>query len=237
MLILCTILFVLVIIAMIRMPSNEEYDRRFKERQEAIKLAKQKERNQVISHERNIIQSQEKLFKPDWKCFQDKLEEVNVHRVFHFTDKSNVASIIANGGILSCHYLDENKIKINKPNSSIQSRENDKLAGLNDYVRLSFTSENPMMYIALRDSRITDPVVLEIDRVLLYKSDTMFSNVNAQSAKGIDGSFNGFCKINFLVFKEQYFDLIPANKKYYLAEVLIRRKIPLKFIKNINKYI
>ncbi len=93
-----------------------------------------------------------------------------------------------------------------------------------------------MMYVAKKEGRIHDPVILEIDRILLYKKDTMFSNINADNHNNkIGSSFACFSTIEFAVFSGHYFNLDTSKKKYYLAEVLIRQKVPLRFVSNIDK--
>ena len=44
-------------------------------------------------------------------------------------------------------------------NSDELSRKIDKTLGLENYVRLSFNQKNPMMFISLKEQRVSSPVV------------------------------------------------------------------------------
>jgi hypothetical protein len=64
-------------------------------------------------------------------------------------------------------------------NSSEGSRKMDAAAGLQDYVRLSLCSKNPMMFVALAEKRITDPVMLEIKLEVVSRPNVIFYDSNA----------------------------------------------------------
>ena len=55
----------------------------------------------------------------------------------------------------------------------------DERKGLGDFVRLSFTPRHPMMYVALREGRLSDPVILEISLGVVLIPGTLFSDRNA----------------------------------------------------------
>ena len=75
-------------------------------------------------------------------------------------DRSCLPSI-AEHGLLSWVGLDKEDIGGRKGSSEL-SRALDTSKGLGDFVRLSFTTRHPMMYVAQKDGRLLDPVVLEI---------------------------------------------------------------------------
>ena len=66
-------------------------------------------------------------------------------------------------------------------NSSELSHRLDAKAGLADFVRLSFCKKHPMMYLALKDQRISRPVVLEIKLEVVSRPGVLFCAINAAS--------------------------------------------------------
>ena len=86
------------------------------------------------------------------------LREHGILALFHFTDASNLESIRKNG-LLTWKKFGEMKIDA-KMNSSELSQKLDSRKGLADFVRLSLCKKHPMMYIALKDKRISVPGVL-----------------------------------------------------------------------------
>lgn len=123
------------------------------------------------------------------------LKSKGITKLYHFTDRANVQSIIDNGGIYSWQACDRNGITIKKPGGSVTSRSLDAYRGLGNYVRLSFSRNHPMMYAAKNDGRISDPVILEIDLSVAGLSSTKFSDRNATRngaiiASGYDGAKN-----------------------------------------------
>ena len=227
--IICVVLFILyALFSFDTTETNSQKEAREKREREEAELR--------IRLEDQRVSAQSHLFKHNWKDFQKILEENKVFSLFHFTDRSNLHSIKHNDGLFSWNYCEKNGINVHRPNSTNRSRYYDKEFGLENFVRLSFTRDNPMMFVARKEQRIQDPVVLEIDRLLLYKKDTLFSNINADSHNNkIEGTYECFSTIEFSVFSNHYFNLDTSRKKFYLAEVLVRQKIPLRFIKNIDK--
>ena len=71
--------------------------------------------------------------------------------------------IIRKFGLMSAAVLVKKAIP-SKMNSDELSRNLDAKAGLEDYVRLSFCSNNPMMHVARKEKRISNPVLLRIER-------------------------------------------------------------------------
>ena len=99
--------------------------------------------------------------------------------LYHFTDRRNIPSIKRHGGLLSWSYCEKHKIDIPNPGGGNLSRKLDEMRNLQDYVRLSFTTEHPMMYVAMKDERISNPVILRIDPSVVYLQHTMYADMNA----------------------------------------------------------
>lgn len=161
-----------------------------------------------------------------------------ITKLYHFTDRANIQSIIDNGGLYSWKVCDNIGISINRPGGNITSRLLDQNRGLENYVRLSFTRNHPMMYVAQDDGRISDPVILEIDLSVVNLSTTMFSDRNAaKNGAIIQGGRDGALNINFQVVRQpDHFNLTLDEKEFYQAEILVWEKIPISCITNIDNY-
>ena len=174
-------------------------------------------------------------YKPNWQNFQTILQQHGITKLYHFTDRANLSSIRANGGLYSWHYCQQNNIIIPKPGGSPTSWILDERKGLQNFVRVSFVRDHPMLFIAQKDGRITSPVLLEINIELIYKTATKFATQNAaKNGVTADPTFEKFSSIKFPILRRSYFDLTAEEKPFYQAEILVLQEIPLKYITNIN---
>ena len=166
------------------------------------------------------------------------LRSQGITKLYHFTDRANIQSIINNGGLYSWKACENRGITINRPGGSDTSRSLDSYRGLGNYVRLSFSRNHPMMYVAQNDGRIIHPIVLEIDLSVAGLGTTLFSDRNATKngaiiAAGYDGAKN----IHFSTVKQPtHFDLPINEKEFYQAEVLVLERVPISCITNIDLY-
>lgn len=178
--------------------------------------------------------------KSNWQEFKAVLEVHGINKLYHFTDRDNLESIIKNGGLYSWMDCERKGIKINKPGGSTVSRQLDTSRSLGDYVRLSFTTQHPMMYVAMKDGRISNPVILEIDLEVVYWNESIYANLNAASYKAIPNigpNISDFKQIHFQSLKaRKHFDLPENEQPYFQAEVLVKNFIPLEYIKNIGNF-
>ena len=174
----------------------------------------------------------------NWLEFQVILDQHHIKKLYHFTDRENLQSIINNNGLYSWADCEEKGIIIVKPGGGEPSRKLDKKHGLQNYVRLSFTKRHPMMYVAKEDGRINDPVILEINPEILYEEDTLFSDKNAASNDAhVGGTLDDFKKIHFKsVQARRHFDLEESERPYFQAEVLVKNFVPLSYIINIHDF-
>ena len=165
-------------------------------------------------------------------------KEHNINTPYHFTDRKNLESIIQNGGLYSWKDCIEQKISIPIPGGDRLSRSLDENKGLEYYVRTSFTKNHPMMFQALSEGRIEDPVILEIDLDVITWKDTMFCDKNSIRNDACHGSrIEDFVKIHFDTTQfPNHFDLEDPETPFYQAEVMVKHFIPLKYIKNIDKF-
>lgn len=174
--------------------------------------------------------------KENWEGFQDILSINGITKFYHFTDSENLNSIRKYGGLYSWWKADQLGIEIPKAGGIGFGRGLDLHYGLENYVRLSFTKNHPMLYIAKRENKILNPVILEIDISVAYLEDTRFSNMNATKTGHKQGkNLEDLSRIKFeLVNKASHFDISENEKHYYQAEILVLEKIPIEYITNLN---
>ncbi len=171
----------------------------------------------------------------NWQKFKTILEHYNISKLYHFTDRENLECIIREGGLYSWADCVERGIKIMKPGGSDLSRKLDRKHNLQHFVRVSFTDKHPMMYAAMNEGRINDPIVLEIDPSVIYEENTMFSDMNATKNEAHMGqTIKDFECIHFeSITAENHFNLEEDEQPYFQAEILVRNFIPLEHISNI----
>lgn len=173
--------------------------------------------------------------KKDAYLISKHLNDIGITCFFHFTDRSNLQSIIDNGGLYSWSYCSTNGIVITRPGGDELSRQLDRRFSLHDYVRLSFCKEHPMKYVCLKSKRIITPATLEIDTSVAEFEHTLFSDINAaDSSHRKGGSFEFLKSIDYSIFMRNYFDLSPNEKKKYQSEILVKTWIPVKYILNLK---
>ena len=88
----------------------------------------------------------------NWEQFKKLLEQHNIKKLYHFTDRDNLENIIKNGGLYSWKDCQERGIAIPKPGGGgvgSVSWSLDERDGLEHYVRISFTRQHPMMFVAM----------------------------------------------------------------------------------------
>lgn len=177
----------------------------------------------------------------NWQDFKEVLDQHNIQTLYHFTDRDNLKDIINNGGLYSWKDCLDKGITIAKPGGGgpgSLSWQLDQRQGLEYYVRVSFTRQHPMMYIAMNEGRISNPVILEIDPEVIYDDNVKYSNMNAtRNGANIGNDFCDFKSIHFDTVKARnHFDLDIDEQPYYQAEILVKKFIPLSSIKNIGNF-
>lgn len=188
------------------------------------------EKTQV--QEVEIQKDSQSNLKENRELFKSELANNEISCLYHFTDRSNLSSIVNNGGLYSWKSCEINGIDIISPGGDNTSRSLDSYYGLDDFVRLSFVSKHPMMFAALKQDRISDPVVLKVSTDVVLWKETRFSDMNATRNGHNEGpTINDFRSINFSVLKRKdYFSLEEQERQYYQAEVLVKSFIPMEFI-------
>ena len=170
--------------------------------------------------------------------YLDLLANNGITKLYHFTDRDNLQSIVDNGGLHSWADCEDKGITIAKPGGDMTSRDLDRRGGHQRYVRVSFTRNHPMMYVAQKEGRISNPVILEISLDVVTLSDTLFSDRNAvKNGANIGGTYSDLMRIHFSTVKQpNHFNLDDDEKEFYQAEVLVKNFIPLSQITNISSF-
>ena len=136
--------------------------------------------------------------KSNWLDFKAILDQHKIVKLYHFTDRDNLESIIKNGGLYSWGDCEDRGIKIAKPGGGLLSRDLDRRDHLQHYVRVSFTTQHPMMYVAMQDGRLSNPVILEIDPDVIYWQDSKYAIMYASRSGANKGStLEDFTQIHF----------------------------------------
>lgn len=176
--------------------------------------------------------------KNNWQEFKAILEQNGIKKLYLFTDRDNLDSIISNGGLYSWADCESRGITIAKPGGSQQSRSLDRRDGLQNFVRVSFTSQHPMMYVAMNDHRISNPVILEIDTDVIFWKGSKYADRNAtKNGARVGSTLEDFKRIHFRSVKaKKHFDLEIDEQPYYQAEILVPNYIPLQYITNIGNF-
>lgn len=176
--------------------------------------------------------------KNNWQEFKNVIEEKGIKKLYHFTDRDNLESIIKNGGLYSWADCDKKGISILKPGGGNLSRSLDARDGLQHYVRVSFVKDHPMMFVAMNEQRISNPVVLEIDPEVVWWQDSLYCNKNVtRNDASYGGSVEHFKQVHFdTVLKNRYFDLAEEERPFYNAEVMVKNFIPIQYITNIGNF-
>lgn len=176
--------------------------------------------------------------KNNYQEYLQVLRNNGITTLYHFTDRDNLQSIVDNGGLLSWADCENKGIKIPKPGGDLTSRDLDCRRNHQHYVRVSFTKNHPMMYVAQREGRISNPIILEISIEVIAWEETLYADRNAvKSGANIGGSLGDLSRIHFnTVKKANHFNLDDSEKEFYQAEVLVKNFIPLSMVTNLNKY-
>lgn len=95
-----------------------------------------------------------------------------------------------------------------------------------------------MMYVAKSQGRIQNPIVLKINPEICLFEETKFSDMNATKTGHKCGqTLEDLVRIRFAVVRQNtHFDLSDEDKPYYQAEVLVKTRLPIEWITNINAF-
>lgn len=243
--------------------SGKEQELANKKREEEEIRKKQEEEERRKEEIRR--EAERAKYRSDKDDIMKVLQDNGIQYLYHFTERENLPLIKKLGGLYSLNgilckleetlkniddkfkRLDQNKIEFCdsgvwyswKPSASFSSMQRDYDMKLEDYVRLSFCEKHPMMYNALSDGRIVDPVILIIKIDVAALKETSYSNMNATIRRreelNIGGTLDDLKQVHFETVRQQnHFNLDDFEKPFYQAEVMVKSFVPAEYIININ---
>ncbi len=158
--------------------------------------------------------------------------------LYHFTDKRNIDGIKEYGGILSFKELCNTTGKTIYWGGNDWSHNADRMNNVDDYVHLCFLKNHPMEYIAKTEGRIKDTIWISVKHDILLVQGVRFTNdVSNKSGVVLLQNEQAINEFDFeALFK--YIDFrIEGNQerktKVEKYEVLIPKKVPIKYLGNI----
>jgi hypothetical protein len=99
-----------------------------------------------------------------------KLIEGRIQRLFHFTDRKNLESIVECGGLYSLKRQKMFSIPVKRYGGSTDSQSVIRYEDLDKYISLSLINNHPMRGKAISEGRIDECIDFEIDpEVMLWK--------------------------------------------------------------------
>ena len=163
------------------------------------------------------------------------LDDYGIKYIYHMTHYRNIESILENG--LLSH--NNNLVSESIDNEEVNDRRNkldpihDK--NIHDYVPFYFNPRNPMLY-AKREIQ-EDIVILAFSRKLLLKNKVIFTDGNA-AVHNTDfyNDLNDLEQLNWKCINSQYWNDCEDGKREIMAEVLVNKKVKIKYLKKIYCY-
>lgn len=162
----------------------------------------------------------------------------HIPRLYHFTDRRNLDSIRARGGLYPLSELVAKGISIPAPGGNQWSHDADGIKGMDRYVHLCFRSNHPMEYVARQDGRIGDTIFLEIHPAVMQFAGVMFTSDVSNKAGVQSVPIKQAVEIidfEVLYTRTDWSDptIQQRLKQAEKCEVLVPCHIPLSHIRNI----
>ena len=203
-----------------------------KQIKESIKSNPKKKSNEEAKLRLNPFERFSGPFKSDVFEFAFRLRMNGHYCFYHFTDRSNLASIVQNGGLYSWSALRELNIS-SKMGGDDFSHRLDMQKGLQDYVRLGIATDHPMMH-RLEENGY-DLVILCVHPIVAMFENTLFSNINATDSDCIvGGELANLWSLSKFAGMKSYVKKSDKFFKPKQGEVLIPNFLPIQFIMNIH---
>jgi len=161
-----------------------------------------------------------------------------VHTLFHFTDRRNLALIRDLGGLHPLATLREMGVAIPASGGNQLSHDLDAANGMDRYVHLCFRANHPMEYAARLDGRIVDSVFLEVHPDVLRWEGVRYTpdiaNTTGVAVYTIEQA-TAILDLEVLYTRTNWSD--PAIQQRLQqaerCEILVPQTIPLALIRNV----
>ena len=185
----------------------------------------------ILTNEREV--NYETRFKKDRKAIHDYLVSKGIKYFYHFTERNKLPSIIKQGGIISYKKCLDLGIVIPSTSDMSKSRDVDASFDLQDYVRVSYCRYLPKIAERKLDED-KDWVLLRISTEVAELEETMFTDMEATRKEHHHGAqYEDLLKVNIEATQRPVTELDPEYWQNQ-AEVMIKERIPMKYILNIT---
>lgn len=163
---------------------------------------------------------------------KDILTRYKIDGLWHFTDRSNLAMVKQQNGLLSLGEIRRRGVAVPVPGGNQWSHDADQFKGLHEYVHLTFVDNHPMLYIARQEGRITDPVWLKIDVSILLAPGVLFTNdvsnkAGVQTMAGDEAKAQIDCELLFTRTDWKDPAIMARRRAAEKSEILVPGLIPL----------
>lgn len=163
---------------------------------------------------------------------KDLLDQHGITSIYHFTDHANLESI-KKFGIQSLRSIDVKNIPVVCYGAESLSHYLDRKYGLDKFVHLAFIKDHPMYHVAKQRGTTINPVWIEVDISVLFKSETLFCNQIANQNNAYLFSLPNIVDcIDFptMLYSNDFYSRKEARK----AEILVLESIEPNLIKGIS---
>lgn len=158
----------------------------------------------------------------------DVLEKKGIDRIYHFTDERNINSINECNCLYSWAKSLKEGINIPFPGGNNASRNYDCMYGLENYVRLSFCKDHPMMW---RLKKLGYKLVMIEFSLDLFKETVFgFSDKNAAAHDHKVGFGPAALNLVNLELTQRRCRSGTVEFGFHQAEILVEGKLPLDFV-------
>ena len=172
-------------------------------------------------------------YKSDKETIINLLRNNGINCFYHFTARDNVALIKQHGGLYSWWSLKQKNIKVPFLGGEGFGQQLDVRHGLQDYVRLSFCDDHPMIFKHQQNG--IDLVLLKIDIEVATWKDSLFSDINAtDNNHHHGGNISDLRMVDFNAVKRNFVSRDDDDFKPHQAEVMVKTFIPAKYIINLD---
>ena len=177
----------------------------------------------------------------EWIRVLSLLESKGVKKLYHYTDKENIALIRTCGGLLSLRSLSERSVTPPRAGGDKVSHMIDSANHTDNYVHLCFSPRQYSLDAALKSGRIKNPRILEVSLEALRAGNPVYSVLNSASTHDdaiVSSGIQALSRIHIETAVREDLDSIPlADRRFHQAEVLIENQVPLKYLINFDSLI
>jgi len=147
----------------------------------------------------------------------------DVESVWHFTDLSNISSIVKYG-LLSLREIEAQQIDVSRYGADRLSHRLDRRRGLDTFVHLAFMMDHPMYHIAKHRGSIVRGMWIELPVSVVLQDDVRFCNEVAN--KFGSKLYTQYDIANNISFNDMFYGAdFHTKKEARKAEILVPNKI------------